>query len=227
MTLPEWCVTPGLTPYPQAVAAMEARVAAIRERGAAEQVWLVEHPPLYTAGVSAAAGDLLDADRLPVFVSGRGGKHTYHGPGQRVAYLMLDLDRRGRDLHRFVSGIERWVIAALGALGMEAQTSAGRTGVWAGDAKVAAIGVRVRRWVSYHGVAINITPDLSHFTGIVPCGLDAPVTSLRALGCAATMADVDDSLRRVLPEFLHGLADQKLNATFTATENAAGRCAAA
>lgn len=215
---PEWVVAPGLVPYAEAVAEMEARAATIRAGTAPERIWLLEHPPLYTAGVSAAPTELLDPDRFPVFETGRGGKHTYHGPGQRVVYVMLDLEARAaKDLHRFVSGLEQWVIAALGSLGLAAERSAGRTGVWTSAGKIAAIGVRVRRWVSYHGVAINLAPDLSHFAGIVPCGLDAPVTSLRALGIEAEMAELDAALRHHLAEFLHGLSERKLNAAFTET----------
>lgn len=206
MTPPEWVVTPGLTPYPDAVAAMEARVEQIRAGTAPERIWLVEHPPLYTAGVGARAGDLLDPARFPVFETGRGGKHTYHGPGQRVAYLMLDLaGRDAQDLHRFVSAIEQWVIAALATLGVEGGTRAGMTGVWVGNAKIAAIGVRVRRWVSYHGVAVNVAPDLAHFGGIVPCGLDLPVTSLAALGSPASLADMDRALRAACDGFIASL----------------------
>jgi lipoyl(octanoyl) transferase len=206
---------------------MEERAAAIREGQAPELIWLMEHPPLYTAGVSAAASDLLDPTRFPVHLSGRGGKHTYHGPGQRVVYLLLDLDQRGRDLRRFVAGIERWVADALFDLGVSARSVPGRTGVWVEDAKIAAIGIRVRRWVSYHGVAINVAPDLTHFAGIVPCGLAAPVTSLAALGRTNGMDDLDAALARRLPDFLTGLADGKLNEGFTATANAPERCTAA
>lgn len=191
---PEWVVAPGLTPYADAVAAMETRAEAIRLGIAPERIWLVEHPPLYTAGTSASALDLLDA-RFPVHATGRGGRHTYHGPGQRVVYTMLDLDRRGRDLRGFVGGLELWIIAALAQLGVESHVVAGRTGVWVGDAKVAAIGVRVRRWVSFHGFSVNVAPDLDHFAGIVPCGLALPVTSLAALGLDASIDDFDRALR--------------------------------
>jgi lipoyl(octanoyl) transferase len=212
---PEWQVEPGLLPYPQAVAAMEDRVAAIRAGTAPELVWLVEHPPLYTAGTSAEPHELLSPDRFPVFATGRGGKYTYHGPGQRIAYVMLDLDARGRDLRNYVAALEAWIIAALADLGVAARVIPGKIGVWtdsaAGPAKIAAIGVRVRRWVSYHGLAINVAPDLGHFGGIVPCGLPDPVTSLAALarpekdaslGRPATLADVDDALARHLPALL-------------------------
>lgn len=208
---PEWRIEPGLTDYAAALAAMEARVAAIRDGTAAEQIWLVEHPPVYTAGTSAIDSDLVDADRFPVFRTGRGGQYTYHGPGQRVGYVMLDLDRRGRDVRCFVDAIEEWIIAALAHFGVTAFKADGRVGVWtatpAGEAKIGAIGVRVRRWVSFHGFAINVAPDLSHFGGIVPCGLpDYPVTSLAALGIDASLADMDAALAATLPGFLARLA---------------------
>ena len=203
---PEWHVQPGLLPYAQAVATMEDRVAAIRAGTAPELVWLVEHPPLYTAGTSAEPHELLSPDRFPVFATGRGGKYTYHGPGQRIVYVMLDLDARGRDLRAYVAGLESWIIAALADLGVAARVIPGKIGVWtdspAGPAKIAAIGVRVRRWVSYHGLAINVAPDLAHFDGIVPCGLSDPVTSLAALGRAATLPALDDALARHLPALL-------------------------
>jgi lipoyl(octanoyl) transferase len=202
--VPEWRVEPGLTDYADAVAAMEARAAAIRSGTADERIWLVEHPPVYTGGTSATAAELLAPGRFPVFATGRGGRYTYHGPGQRVVYVMLDLDRRGRDLRGFITTLESWVIAALGDFGIAGRSIAGRVGVWtdtpAGEAKIAAIGVRVRRWVSYHGLAINVAPDLEHFAGIVPCGLAGyPVTSLAALGVAEDMAAVDAALRRHSP----------------------------
>jgi lipoyl(octanoyl) transferase len=207
---PEWCVEAGLTPYPQAVAAMEARVAAIHAGTAAERIWLVEHPPLYTAGTSALPADLLRPDDFPVYPTGRGGKHTYHGPGQRVAYVMLDLDARGRDIRRFVAGLEGWIITALASVGVAGRIIPGKVGVWVdsprGAAKIAAIGVRVRRWVSYHGLAINVAPDLAHFGGIVPCGLAEPVTSLAALGSDATLVDLDSALAAALPAMLAGLS---------------------
>jgi len=192
---PEWRVSPGLADYARTVSAMEERVAAIRTGSARELVWLVEHPPLYTAGTSARPGELLDPDRLPVYATGRGGRWTWHGPGQRVAYLMLDLAARGLGVHAFVTRVEAWIIAALARLGVEGRTIPGKTGVWAGDAKLAAIGVRVRRWVSFHGAAINVAPDLRHYAGIVPCGLSDPVTSLERLGAIATMAELDAALR--------------------------------
>jgi lipoyl(octanoyl) transferase len=184
---------------------MEARAASIAEGRAGERVWLLEHPPLYTAGVSAKPEDLVDPDLLPVFKTGRGGQFTYHGPGQRVAYVMLDLRARGRDVRRFVADLETWLIAALSTFGVSGVVREGRVGVWVArdasnepgaDDKIAAIGVRVRRWVSFHGVALNVAPDLAHYAGIVPCGVTQHgVTSLKALGVDATMADVDDALR--------------------------------
>ena len=199
----DWSVAPGLVPYPEAVAAMEARVAGILAREAREQVWLLEHPPLYTAGTSAQALDLLDPSGLPVYRSGRGGQYTYHGPGQRVAYVMLDLASRGRmDLRRFVRDLEQWLIDTLGAFGVAGERRAGRVGIWValeggGEAKIAAIGVRVRRWITFHGVSLNVAPDLAHYRGIVACGIrEHGVTSLAALGVDASMAEVDRALRR-------------------------------
>lgn len=202
----EWRVEPGLLDYPGAVATMEARVAAISDGTACELIWLVEHPPLYTAGTSAEAGDVLDA-RFPVYATGRGGRHTYHGPGQRVVYVMLDLGHRGRDVRRFIAALETWVIDALGREGVTAFADPTRVGVWTHvggiEAKIAAIGVRIRRWVTFHGTAINVAPDLADFGGIVPCGLpDAPVTSLEALGRPSTLASVDAALRAELPRFI-------------------------
>ena len=197
-----------------AEAAMEARVAAIAAGEAAEMVWLLEHPPLYTAGVSAKDEDLLDAGRFPVHRTGRGGQFTYHGPGQRVAYVMLDLNRRGRDVRALVRGLEQWIIGALAEFGVEADVREGRVGVWverkgpgwSREDKIAAIGVKVRKWVSFHGVSLNVEPDLSHFGGIVPCGItEYPVTSLAALGYATTFADVDARLAAALPAFLDKL----------------------
>lgn len=198
----EWRTWPGLTDYAAAVDAMEARVAAIRAGTASEAVWLVEHPPLYTAGTSADAADLLDPDRLPVIATGRGGKHTWHGPGQRVVYAMIDLDARGRDVRAYVAGLEAWIIAALGECGIVGVTVAGRTGVWVGGAKIAAIGVRVRKWVTFHGAAINVIPDLRAYEGIRPCGLDAPVTSCAAIGNATTLAGIDAALHRTADRLL-------------------------
>ena len=205
----EWVVAPALVDYPEAVAEMEARAAAIAD-GAAELVWLVEHPPLYTAGASARDGDLLDA-RFPVHRTGRGGQFTYHGPGQRIAYVMLDLKRRRPDVRAFVAALERWLIDALAAFEVSGETREERVGVWVRRAdkpsgpggapaedKIAALGIRVRRWVSFHGVALNVAPDLTHFSGIVPCGVAQAhygVTSLRDLGRPAPMSAVDHALR--------------------------------
>jgi len=196
----------GLTDYSEAVDFMEARAAAIHAGTARECLWLVEHPPLYTAGTSAKAGDLHETHRFPVYTSARGGQYTYHGPGQRVAYVMLDLTRRGRDVRRFVQGLEHWLITTLGTFNVTAQTREGRVGVWVDrsepggmlrEDKIAAIGVRIRRWVSFHGIALNVEPDLSHFDGIVPCGIDQAGlggTSLVDLGLPVTMDDLDAAL---------------------------------
>ena len=198
----EWSVAPEPVPYPDAVAAMEERVGSILARRASEQVWLLEHPPLYTAGTSARADDLLDPSGLPVFRTGRGGQYTYHGPGQRVAYVMLDLAARRRmDLRCFVRDLEQWLIGTLAEFGVAGMCRSGRVGIWVetdgGEAKIAAIGVRVRRWVTFHGVSLNVAPDLAHYRGIVACGIrEHGVTSLAALGIEATMSDVDLALRR-------------------------------
>lgn len=199
-----WAVSTDYVDYPAAVAAMEARAAAIADGTAGELVWLLEHPPLYTAGVSAKAGDLLTPDRFPVFESGRGGQFTYHGPGQRVAYVMLDLTKRGRDVRAFVAALEAWIIDALAAFNVTGELRDGRVGVWverkgAGwsrEDKIAAIGVKLRRWVSFHGISLNVEPDLSHFSGIVPCGqTEHGVTSLVDLGLPVTMDEADAALR--------------------------------
>ena len=201
-----WAVSPGLTEYDAAVAAMEARAAAIAAGEAGELVWLLEHPPLYTAGVSAKDGDLLAPDRFPVFRTGRGGQFTYHGPGQRVAYIMLDLRTRGRDVTKFVHNLERWMIGALERFNVKGEVRDGRVGVWverkgpgwAREDKIAAIGVRLRKWVSFHGIAFNVEPELEHFSGITPCGISGPqfgVTSLVDLGLPVTMSDADAALR--------------------------------
>jgi len=197
----EWEVSAGPVAYPAAVAAMEERVAQIAAGEARELVWLLEHPPLYTAGVSAKPGDLLDPDRFPVFKSGRGGQFTYHGPGQRVAYVMLDLRARRRDTRAFVLALEAWMIGTLAQLGVAGETREGRVGVWVGEAgpsreeKIAAIGVKIRRWVSFHGVSLNVAPDLEHFAGIVPCGIsEHGVTSLERLGAPAALGEVDQAL---------------------------------
>lgn len=200
----EWAVSTGYVDYEPAVAAMEARVAAIAAGEAEEVVWLLEHPPLYTAGVSAKDDDLLAPDRFPVHRTGRGGQFTYHGPGQRVAYVMLDLNRRGKDVRAFVHGLEDWIIGALDQFGVEAGMREGRVGVWverkgAGwsrEDKIAAIGVKVRKWVSFHGISLNVEPDLDHFGGIVPCGItEHGVTSLVDLGVLATMDEADGALK--------------------------------
>lgn len=205
----EWRISEGPVPYPQALAEMEARVAAIREGRAEELVWLLEHPPLYTAGTSARPADLLEPGRFDVFPAGRGGEYTYHGPGQRVAYVMLDVAARGRDVRCFVHALEEWVIRALAQFQIRGERRAGRVGVWVvrpdrpprpdgspAEDKIAAIGIRLRHWVSFHGVAVNVEPDLSHYAGIVPCGLSGyGVTSLVDLGVPATMADLDLALR--------------------------------
>jgi lipoyl(octanoyl) transferase len=196
-----WEVAAGLTDYETAVARMEREAAAIAARAAPECIWLVEHPPLYTAGTSARPGDLIDAERFPVHRAGRGGQFTYHGPGQRVAYVMLDLNARGQDVRAFVTGLETWIIATLAEFGVSGETRPDRVGVWVPrggtEDKIAAIGIRVRRWVTFHGMAVNVAPDLAHFSGIVPCGVSGHgVTSLADLGVAATMGDVDAALRR-------------------------------
>ena len=209
---PEWQLSSGLTPYPDALTDMESRAAAIHAGTAGERIWLLEHPPLYTAGTSADPAELIDR-RFPVYDAGRGGRYTYHGPGQRVAYVQLDLTQRGRDVRRFVHAIEGWVIDALADFGVTARRADGRIGIWCDDrdgreAKIGAIGVRVRRWVTLHGLSINVDPDLTHFGGIVPCGIaEFPVTSLAALGISATMADVDDALARHLDHFLSALSE--------------------
>ena len=206
----EWTQIRGLAPYDETLRAMEARVAAISAGTAPEAVWLLEHPPLYTAGTSARPEDLTDATRFAVHVAGRGGQYTYHGPGQRVAYVMLDLNTRGRDLRRFVRALEDWVIATLAEFNVTGERRAGRVGVWVArpdkpplpdgtprEDKIAAIGIKLRRWVSFHGVSINLEPDLSHFDGIVPCGIRGHgVTSLVDLGLPVTMDDLDLALRR-------------------------------
>jgi lipoyl(octanoyl) transferase len=202
----EWRVSAGLIPHPKALAAMEDRVAAIRAGAAPELVWLLEHPPLYTAGTSARAEDLLAPRRLPVFDAGRGGQYTYHGPGQRVAYVMLDLLRRKPDLRRYIRQLEEWVIQALARFNVQGERREGRIGIWVvkpggHEAKIAAIGVRVRRWVTYHGVAINLEPDLEHFSGIVPCGISGfGVTSLADLGLTTTMLELDAALMATFEE---------------------------
>jgi len=192
----EWLISRDPVPYEEALEAMEARVEAILEDRAAEAIWLLEHPALYTAGTSASPGELLQPSRFPVFKSGRGGRFTYHGPSQRVAYVMLDLRHRRRDVKVFVHMLEEWLIAALARLGVASKRREGQIGVFVGDAKIASIGIRMRRWVSFHGVSLNVDPDLDHFSGIVPCGLSGvAVTSLAALGAETGMERVDAALR--------------------------------
>ena len=204
----EWKTLPGLAPYAETLAAMETRVAAIHQGTAPEAIWLLEHPPLYTAGTSAQAQDLVDPDRFPVFPVGRGGQYTYHGPGQRVIYAMLDVSRREKDVRCFVRHLENWVIAALAEFNVKGEIRPGRVGVWVTrpdkapnldgtprEEKIAAIGVKLRKWVSFHGISINVEPDLAHFSGIVPCGIrEHGVTSLVDLGLPVTMADLDAAL---------------------------------
>jgi len=197
----DWVVSSIPVPYEEAVAAMETRVEAILAGAVPEAVWLLEHPPLYTAGTSASPQELLQPARFPVFASGRGGRFTYHGPGQRVAYVMLDLNRRGRDARGFVHMLEDWLIAALARLGVEGGRREGQIGVFMDGAKIASIGIRLRRWVSFHGASLNVDPDLEHFSGIVPCGLTGtPVTSLAALGAETGMGVVDEALRDAFEE---------------------------
>lgn len=208
-----WRIDDRPVPYAQAVAEMEARVEGIRAGTVSELIWLLEHPPLYSAGTSSRIEDLRDPDRFPVHRSGRGGQFTYHGPGQRVAYVMLDLERRGRDLRSFVCALEQWVIDTLARFNVVGERRQGRAGVWidrsrhpglagsngrspSGEDKIAAVGVRVRRWVTFHGISLNVNPDLEHYSGIVPCGIaEHGVTSLWDLGVTASMAEVDDALR--------------------------------
>jgi len=207
----EWRVSPGLTDYAAALADMEARAAAIREGTAPEMVWLLEHPPVITGGTSAAEAELLEPGRFPVHRSGRGGRYTYHGPGQRVGYVLLDLEARGRDVRCYVSALEDWLIGALGRLGVAARKAPGRIGIWTDDlagreAKIGAIGVRVRRWVTLHGFAVNLDPDLSHFEAIVPCGIaEYPVTSLSALQRDPAPEKFDAALAEGFPQFLQSL----------------------
>jgi lipoyl(octanoyl) transferase len=201
----EWRIDTTPVDYEPAVDEMEARVAAIRTGTAPELVWLLEHPALYTAGTSARDEELLDPRRLPVHRTGRGGRYTYHGPGQRIAYVMLDLARRDRDVRCHVHRLEEWMIGTLARFGVRGERRDGRVGIWVvrpggGEDKIAAIGVRVRRWVTYHGVALNVAPELDHYRGIVPCGIaEHGVTSLAALGISATMAEVDDVLGATFP----------------------------
>jgi lipoyl(octanoyl) transferase len=208
----EWKVSDGPVPYETALAEMEARAAAVRAGEARELLWLLEHPPLFTAGTSADPAELTNPLGFPVFEAGRGGRYTYHGPGQRVGYLVLDLEKRGRDIRCFVHSLEGWMIAALAELGVEARREPGRIGIWTGhgptEAKIGAIGVRVKRWVTLHGFSINVAPDLSHFGGIVPCGIaEYGVTSLASLGQDSSIERLDDALKRTFPSFLNALRD--------------------
>ncbi len=209
-----WITSDGLTPYEDALRIMEARANAIRETSEGEAIWLVEHPPLYTAGTSAEPQDLTDPDRFPVYQTRRGGQYTYHGPGQRVAYTMLDVGARGRDVRGFVKALEAWVIAALAEFGISGEVREGRVGVWVSrpekaplpdgsprEDKIAAIGIKMRQWVSFHGISINVEPDLSHYDGIVPCGVTGHgVTSLVDLGLPVTMTDLDVALKKTFAE---------------------------
>lgn len=206
----EWKHSPGLTPYADALEAMERRAGAVRAGEQRELVWLVEHPPLFTAGTSADPAELTNALGLPVFEAGRGGRYTYHGPGQRVVYLILDLERRGRDIRRFVHALENYMIETLACCGVDAHRSPGRIGIWVGEgeheAKVGALGVRVKRWVTLHGFSLNVDPDLGHFSGIVPCGIsEYGVTSMALLGNCSSMGDVDRALELGFADFIADL----------------------
>jgi lipoyl(octanoyl) transferase len=210
----EWRVSDKPVPYAEALSAMEARAAAIRAGTARECVWLLEHPPLFTAGTSADPAELTNPFDFPVYEAGRGGRYTYHGPGQRVGYVMLDLERRGKDIRCFVNGLEGWMIDALADLGVSAHRADGRIGIWVGEganeAKIGALGVRVKRWVTLHGFALNVAPDLSHFAGIIPCGIaEFGVTSLAELGKQMPLAMVDAALKRSFHRFLNGLVRER------------------
>ena len=209
----EWMISDEPVPYEEALARMEARVSSIGERKLPELVWLLEHPALYTAGTSADPKDLLSPDRFPVFKTGRGGQYTYHGPGQRVGYVMLDLKNRGQDVRKFVGDLEAWLIATLAEFGVTGELREGRVGVWVRrpdkgegrEDKIAAIGVRIRKWVTFHGVSLNIDPDLSHFDGIVPCGISQHgVTSLADLGITASTTDVDVAMKKTFAQIFGG-----------------------
>jgi lipoyl(octanoyl) transferase len=207
----EWRVSDCPVAYEEALAFMEERAAAIRAGEARECIWLLEHPPLFTAGTSADPAELTNPQQFPVYEAGRGGRYTYHGPGQRVGYLVLDLEKRGKDIRCFVHALEGWMIAALADLGVEARREPGRIGIWTGsganEAKIGALGVRVKRWVTMHGFAINVAPDLGHFGGIVPCGIaEYGVTSLAALGANTDMAALDAALHANFSQFLNHLA---------------------
>ncbi|MEO7239858.1 MAG: lipoyl(octanoyl) transferase LipB [Sphingomicrobium sp.] len=208
----EWRFSAEPVPYPQALEWMDARAAAIRAGNAAECVWLLEHPALFTAGTSADPAELSNPLGLPVFTAGRGGRYTYHGPGQRVGYVLLDLERRGKDVRRFVHALEGWIIASLADLGISAHRAPARIGIWVGNGaaeeKIAALGIRIRRWVTLHGFSINLAPDLAHFAGIVPCGIaEFGVTSLQSQGKEMPMARVDTALKRNFHKFLNDLRD--------------------
>ena len=207
----EWRVSEGLVPYEESLAWMEARAAAVRAGSAPECVWLLEHPPLFTAGTSADPAELFNPSGFPVYDAGRGGRYTYHGPGQRVGYLILDLEKRGKDVRRFVYSLEGWIIAAIAELGVEARREPGRIGIWVGhgpsEAKIAALGIRIKRWVTLHGFSINVSPDLSHFAGIVPCGISQfGVTSLSELGKEIPLTRVDAALKGTFHHLISGLA---------------------
>lgn len=212
MPPPEWRISQNPIAYDQAITAMEARIGQIHESKASELIWLLEHPPLYTAGANADPADLIDPDRFPVHQTGRGGQYTYHGPGQRIAYVMLDLKERSRDIRKFVYDLEEWIIRTLGLFDITGERRDGRIGIWvprpekgAGqEDKIAAIGIRVRRWVSFHGLAININPDLGHYSGIIPCGVpDHGVTSFADLGVSATMDEVDQALKQTFNQLFN------------------------
>ena len=208
----EWRISEGLVPYEEALAFMEQRVREIRDGGARECIWLLEHPPLFTAGTSADPAELFNPFELPVHKAGRGGRYTYHGPGQRVVYVMLDLDGRGRDVRRLVYALEGWIISTLGELGIAAHRAPGRIGIWVGEgteeAKIAALGIRIRRWVTLHGIAINVDPNLSHFEGIVPCGIaDFGVTSIAKVAEKIPMSRVDGALSAGFRQFLKDLSN--------------------
>ena len=206
----EWKISSGLIDYEEALKVMEERVEAIHKGKAGELVWLLEHPPLYTSGTSANASDLVDPERFPVYDAGRGGQYTYHGPGQRVAYFMLDLNKRGKDLRKFVSNLEELIIDTLAHFQIKGERRSDRVGVWVDhgmgrEEKIAAIGIRIRKWVTFHGIAINVEPDLSHFSGIVPCGIaDHGVTSITALGVSATMEEVDAQILKSFENIFEG-----------------------
>ena len=206
----EWKISDGLVPYDEALAFMERRAAAIRDGTAKECIWLLQHPPLFTAGTSADVSELINPLGFPVHEAGRGGRYTYHGPGQRVGYVMLDLEKRGKDIRRFVHSLEQWMIDSLAELGVSAHRAEGRIGIWVGDgpseAKIGALGVRIKRWVTLHGIALNVAPDLAHFGGIVPCGIgEYGVTSLAELGKQIPLETVDSALRHSFLPFLNSL----------------------